>query len=71
MKIVFDDREFADEMLVAGLRRLKTDLDWQIKNNEYSMEADKVYDEYLLGAVETVIEYFKGADDEDCGKKDE
>ena len=51
-------------MLVAGLRRLKTDLDWQIKNNEYITDADKVYDEYLLGAVESVLEYFKGADDE-------
>ena len=64
MKITFDDREFADEMLVAGLRRLKTDLVWQIKNNEYITDADKVYDEYLLGAVESVLEYFKGADDE-------
>jgi len=64
MKIVFDDREFADEMLVAGLRRLKTDLDWQLKDNSYLMAEDRLYDEDLSRAVETLLGYFKGADDE-------
>ena len=58
MKIEINDHEFKDAMLVGILTEIKSNMEWNLNDNNYFMEEDRFADEELLQAVNVILKNY-------------